>query len=129
MKKSALISFASGLLVPALALAQSFNPSYPNQVINVGRGWLNTAITVIMVLMTIFFLINVFRYIAEKDAAKLKDRRKTMLSGLIGLFVAVSVWGIIRIAGNTLGTNNSTPVPIVCPPGMRPSPTNPGICI
>lgn len=122
MKKTALISFALSLFIPVgLVLAQgSFNPSYPNQVINSGVGWLRTAITVIMVLMTLFFLINVFRYVAEKDPTKLKDRRKAMLAGLIGLFVAVSVWGIIRIAGNTLGTNNSAPVPLTCPPGTTP---------
>lgn len=120
MKKIALASFITGLVAPvAVALAQSFNPSYPQGVINSGIGWLRTSITVIMVLMTLFFLINVFRYVAEKDPGKLKDRRKAMLAGLIGLFVAVSVWGIIRIAGNTLGTNGTGSAPLTCPPGMR----------
>lgn len=119
MKKSALISFSTALLVPMFAFAQRFD--YVNNVIDQGAGWLDRSITIIMVLMTLWFLISVFRYIAEKDATKLPDRRKVMLNGLIGLFVAVSVWGIIKIAGNIVGTNgNNTPVQLTCPPGTYP---------
>ncbi len=119
MKKSALISFSTALLVPMFAFAQNFN--YVTNVINTGELWLNKAITIIMVLMTLWFLISVFRYIAEKDPGKLADRRKVMLNGLIGLFVAVSVWGIIKIAGSIVGTDGqNTPVQITCPPGTTP---------
>ncbi len=121
MKKSVLILFSAVLLAPALSFAQDFHTGYLDQIVIAGTGWLNTSITVIMVLMTLWFLIGVFRYIAEKDPGKLADKRKVMLNGLIGLFVAVSVWGIIRIAGNIVGTTgNNSPVNIVCPPGMRP---------
>lgn len=118
MKKTALISFSTMLAMPLLALAQNTpNPGYIDGWINAGSRWLSTAITVIMVLMTLWFLINVFRYIAEKDPGKLKDRRTVMINGLIGLFVAVSVWGIISIARTTLGTNNNQAPGISCPPG------------
>ncbi len=118
MKKSFIISFAAGLLVPALALAQNFN--YVEKWLDAGTGWLSRAVTIIMVLLTIWFLINVFRYVAEKDPGKLADKRKVMLNSLIGLFVAVSVWGIIRIAGRVIGTEgNNSAAPIVCPPGSR----------
>lgn len=122
MKKSALASFATMLLVPALALAQQFNPQYAEDVIRTGRSWLSLSLTVIMAIMTLYFLINVFRYISEKDAAKLKDRRTVMINGLIGLFVAVSVWGIVRIFGNLTGTTGygSTDVNQTCPPGTIP---------
>ena len=115
MKKTAIISFGTTLAMPLLALAQ--NTGYIDGWISAGTRWLSTAITVIMVLMTLWFLISVFRYIAEKDPGKLKDRRKVMINGLIGLFVAVSVWGIISIARNTLGTTNSQAPGISCPPG------------
>lgn len=123
MKKSALASFATMLLVPALALGQSFNPQYAEDVITTGRYWLSLSLTIIMALMTLYFLINVFRYISEKDAAKLKDRRTVMINGLIGLFVAVSVWGIVRIFSNLTGTTyyDSTSVNQTCPPGTVPA--------
>jgi len=117
MKKLALASFGSALLVPALALAQDL--TYVNFWIKNGEVWLGRAVTIIMILMTIYFLVNVFRYIAEKDPGKLADKRKTMISGLIGLFIAVSVWGIINIAQRIFGTQNSAyQVPVLnCPPG------------
>lgn len=119
MKKLALVSFASGLLVPALAFAQ--NLSYVNFWIDNGVIWLGRAVSIIMILMTIYFLINVFRYISEKDPGKLADKRKTMISGLVGLFIAVSVWGIINIAQRVFGTQGSsyqTPT-VNCPPGTQ----------
>ena len=123
MKKSALISFSTSLLVPALALAQTTTGSpstgYIDTWLTTGQTWLSRAITIIMVLMTVWFLINVFRYVAEKDPGKLADKRKTMLSGLIGLFIAVSVWGIINIAGKIFGTQNAPQQTIVCPPGTH----------
>ena len=117
MKK--ILSFITVLGVPTLALAQHFD--YINNVIDEGAGWLDRSITIIMVLMTLWFLISVFRYISEKDPKALADKRKVMLNGLLGLFIAVSVWGIIKLAGNIVGTNgNNTPVQLVCPPGTYP---------
>ncbi len=104
------------LLVPAVASAQQFN--YVNNFISQGRSWLITAVTVIMVLMTIWFLIAVFNFIREKDPTKMKDRRRQMINGLIGLFVAVGVWGIIRIAQTFFDINPNQQAPsVTCPPG------------
>ncbi len=131
MKKIALTSrlaaFGMALAVPALALAQTWPTSttgtadttYVDTWLNKGLQWLSQAITVVMVLMTLWFLINVFRYVMEKDAGKLAEKRKVMFNGLIGLFIAVSVWGIIRIAGNVFGTNNAATPNLVCPPGAE----------
>ncbi len=120
MKKT--FAFVSGLgvaLLPVVALAQNFNPSYPTSVINAGKSWLGTAITVIMVLMTFYFLVKVFQYIANKDAGKVAEKRGLMIQALIGLFIAVSVWGIIKIAGTIFGTNGVGPGTIQCPPGSH----------
>lgn len=119
MKKFAPIaSFVLGLSAPLVAFAQ--NAGYVNYWLDTGTDWLGRAITIIMVLLTIWFLISVFRYIAEKQPDKLKEKRQVMLNSLIGLFVAVSVWGIIRIAQRVVGTQNNNNAPqIVCPPGSR----------
>ncbi len=126
--KSTIASIGMAFAVPALALAQVTWPtsttgtsdtSYVDNWISKATGWLSQSITIIMILMTLWFLINVFRYIAEKDPGKLAEKRKVMLNGLIGLFIAVSVWGIIKIAGNVFGTNNSQAPALVCPPGTE----------
>lgn len=127
MKKLGFL-FGVTFFAPMLAFAQTFDPRYPNSVIETGIGWLQKSITVIMVLLTIFFLISVYRYISEKDPKNLPDKRKVMINGIIGLFVAVSVWGIVRIFQNLTGTtyySSSSQVEMTCPPGQRP---RNGIC-
>lgn len=127
MKKTAIISFFTALAAPIVSLAQwgaqptsagAPNVGYVENWITTLSEWLSRAITIIMVLMTLWFLIGVFQYIAEKDASKLPERRKKMFNGLIGLFVAVSVWGIIAIAQNVFGTKNANAPALTCPPGM-----------
>ncbi|HWC58038.1 MAG TPA: hypothetical protein VG621_03800 [Candidatus Paceibacterota bacterium] len=112
---SSLLSFGTALVIPVAVFAQ--NSSYVDYWVTTASGWLSKALVVIMVLMTLWFLIGVFRYIAEKDPGKLAEKRKTMLSGLVGLFIAVSVWGIISIAGNIFGTKYTSAPAISCPPG------------
>lgn len=119
MKKLALTSFGLSLVVPVLVLAQTPDFTYPQAVIDRGYLWLNMAITVIMILITVFFLYSVLRYVMEKDPKNLPDRRKTMIAGLIGLFVAVSAWGIIRIFRRTTGTDGASSFTLVCPPGQH----------
>ncbi len=120
MKKIALLSGISSFFVPFVVMAQNANTTYINNWIIQIKDWLSTAIVMLMVLMTLYFLWNVFKFIAEKDPTKIKDRKQSMINGIIGLFVAVSVWGIIRIAGGILGTQgtSSTNYNPPCPPGM-----------
>ncbi|HVY35680.1 MAG TPA: hypothetical protein VG982_00135 [Candidatus Paceibacterota bacterium] len=119
------LGFAS-VLLPAVALAQNFN--YIDRFTSKGQQWLTLAITIIMVLMTIWFLIAVFNFIREKKPENLKDRRRQVINGLIGLFVAVGVWGIIHIASGVFGVNTNQQSPnIPCPPGYDYNATT-GVC-
>jgi hypothetical protein len=115
MKKAIFIISAAFLFTPALALAQDFR--YLRAVIGEGRYYLGIAVTVLMVLMTLWFLWAVFKYIGEKDPKERLERRKQVVSGLIGLFIAVGVWGIIRIATNVTGVNPTDSFGTTCPPG------------
>ncbi|MDB5188704.1 MAG: hypothetical protein JWM92_302 [Candidatus Nomurabacteria bacterium] len=131
MKKTVFnVSALTALLVPAMAFAQNF--VYVNTWLNQGIYWLRLSITVIMILMTVFFLYNVLRFIMDKgekpeDTA---NKRKTMINGLIGLFISVAVWGIINLAGSITGvdTNQQGVSPnVTCPPGLRYIPQT-GVC-
>ena len=123
MKKT--IAFISGVAVgilPVVAFAQ--NVTYVNNWISNIKDWLGTAVTIIMVLMTIYFLVQVLRFIMNKDATKAKDKKTAMFNALIGLFIALSVWGIINIAQGVFGVRNSQQINPTCPPGTSWSPLN-----
>lgn len=131
MKKSVLFTIAltALMVIPAVALAQNF--TYVNNWLNQGLYWLRLAITVIMIAMTLFFLIKVFQLISAKDAAKQAEKKKEVFNAMLGLFLAVAVWGIIRIAGSifNVDVNNNTSTPgVTCPPGMRYN-TQTGTCV
>lgn len=110
------------LAVPALALAQTPTPNFTYtdlwiiQVIKISQQ----AVTFLMVVATLWFIWTVIAYIREKDAKEAANKKNGMLRGIIGLFVIVGIWGIIRIIASTLGvTGGSLPTDqVACPPGM-----------
>lgn len=119
MKLSTKLIGAASFFLPAVALAQTPNTTYIEIWLANAKNWLNQALVIIMVLMTFWFLISVFRYIAEKEAKAATEKRNAMIRALVGLFVAVSVWGIISLLGRVTGVGqgnvyNSEPT---CPPG------------
>lgn len=121
MKKSVLFTIAltALMVIPAVALAQNF--TYVNNWLNQALYWLRLAITVVMIAMTLYFLVSVLRFIMEKDPKEADNKKKVMWNGMLGLFISVAVWGIIRIAGIifNVDVNNNTPTPgVTCPPGM-----------
>ncbi len=69
-------------------------------------------IPLIFSLAFVVFLWGVFRFIAASDAEKKQEGKKLIWWGIIGLFVMVSVWGIIKILGTTLGLGEPT-VPLL----------------
>ena len=68
-------------------------------------------IKLIGALATLFFLWGVMKFIKDADnPAKRAEGQQFILYGLIGLFVMVSFYGIVRILENTfqLPTNNTS---------------------
>lgn len=113
------------LLAPALAFAQAGpNFNYINSWLVNGLYYLRLAVTVIMILMTIFFLWSALKLVMNKKPDEAGKLRQNMLNGLLGLFIAVAVWGIIRLAGSITGVDTSNSginnVNITCPPGLIP---------
>lgn len=73
---------------------------------------LNTVIPILMILATLLFLWGIITYItASGDEEKLKGARTYIIWGLIGLFVMVSVWGLVQVLNNTFGiSRQGTPL-------------------
>jgi hypothetical protein len=67
-------------------------------------------IPLIFVLAFLFFLWGVLRFMMASDQKNKEESKKMVWAGLIGLFVMVSVWGIIKIVGNVLGIESAVPL-------------------
>jgi hypothetical protein len=135
--KKIVMSFIALMALPASALAQVTVQGAPNTAYI--ETWIakllvfgQQATTFLMIAATLYFIWSVIGYIREKDAKAAAEKKGAMLRGIIGLFVIVAIWGIVRLISSTLGIGtgsiNSSNVP--CPPGMNYSTTvNPPRCI
>lgn len=62
----------------------------------------NIAISVVIALAVLGFLWGITKYmLSAQDSTKIEEGRKVMIYGILGLFVAVSLWGILRILVHT----------------------------
>lgn len=66
-------------------------------------------IPLVFALAFLFFLWGVFKFIRSSESKDKEEGKKTIIAGLIGLFVMTSVWGIVKIAQNTLGVSSGVP--------------------
>lgn len=107
MKKiiAAALTFA-----PGIAFAQQISDAngLVNKFINIG----NTVVTILISFAVIWIIFNVVRYLVIGGSSE--EGRKTaghaILWGVIGLFVILSIWGLVRIFSNTFQTDRNAPV-------------------
>lgn len=122
MKKIVMSLFAL-LLAPATALAQiqgvpdtTYVDTWVTKLLEFG----GRATTFLMIAATLYFIWTVIGYIREKDAKAATEKKNAMFRGIIGLFVIVAIWGIVKLLATTFGvsTGNTTNINVPCPPGM-----------
>ena len=86
-------------------------PGNLTQLISFAGDVLNRLIPVLIAVALVVFFWGLIQYIRTHKGGK-----DIMIAGLVGLFIMVSVWGIIRIAQNTLGVGSGGP------PSIPPAP-------
>lgn len=60
----------------------------------------------------IVFIVGVIKYIANgDDSGKREEGRDFIIYGLVGLFVIVSVWGLVGVLQGTFGLGNTPFIP------------------
>jgi hypothetical protein len=65
----------------------------------------NNVIPLLFALATIYFLWGVLSYIMSADDEKgIAEARSYIIYGLVGLFVIVSMWGLVGLVTRTLHT-------------------------
>ena len=103
MKKA--LAAVTFFIFPLVASAQSLT-NIPILISFVGDT-LNRVIPIMIALTLIWFFWGLFNYVKEAGSKSHESGRRTMIAGLLALFVMVSVWGIIRLMQNTLGVSTA----------------------
>ena len=109
MKK--IIAALTVSLLPATAFAQSLSSiNNVNDVTNKFQSLLDLATSIIVALAVVFIIWNVVKYLIQggADADKRKEAQSAIFAGIIGLFVIVSIWGLVSILKNTFVTTDTT---------------------
>jgi succinate dehydrogenase/fumarate reductase cytochrome b subunit len=114
MKKifyASIIGFLSLLSTPALA--QTVKPKDLKDVINniFISGLMKPIIPFLIGLAVIVFIYGVLTLMLSEGGEKKEDGKKFMIWGIVGIFVMISVWGLVNILKETFNLDN-TPQPI-----------------
>lgn len=93
------------IFAPSLAFAVNDFASLKDTIITI----LNGVTLLLIAFAVVLFLFGVIKYMTSgADEEKRKEARNTIIYGVIGLFVMVSVWGLVGLVGNTFDLDNST---------------------
>lgn len=116
-----ILYIAPVLFAPVVAFAQTPVRNIGN-VFELIQRFINALIPLLIGLATLYFIYGVFTFVASKgDEDARKEGRDRMLSGIIGLAVMVSVWGLVAILTNTFGIDSAQPIK---PPSIPNIPFN-----
>ncbi len=110
MKKALnnILAAATLFALPLVAAAQT--PSNITTLIAFFGDTINRLIPVVIALAVLVFFWGLMVYIFQAGTKGHNRGMKIMVAGLLGLFVMVSIWGLIRLLQNTLGVSGAVPV-------------------
>ena len=94
---------------PVLVFAQNFGTNGFFGLLDAANTLINRLIPFIIALTVLVFLWGVFRFVTAQDAEKRKEAKGYILWGIVGLFVMVSVWGLVNILVRTFSLNTNAP--------------------
>jgi hypothetical protein len=104
-------------LMPALAHAQTPTTTCPSirdvaSLFHWGTCVISSAvIPLLFAVALVIFIYGVVQYVINADnSEKRKEGSQYMIWGIIGLFVMISVWGLVGVLSNTFTLNNTAPI-------------------
>lgn len=78
----------------------------------------DATVPVLIGLAILVFIFGILKYVVAKSPEDQKEARGVILWGIIIIFVMVSIWGLVRLLGDTLGLDNAS-VGAPATPGIR----------
>ena len=95
----ALLIIVGLLTAPQITFAAPKNFA---ELVNLFVSIINTAVPIVIAFAVLGFFWGLAKYISSAgDSSKIEEGRNIMIYGTIGLFVMVSLWGILRILSET----------------------------
>jgi hypothetical protein len=109
------------LIIPVLALVPVFASAQQlgnlSSLLTSFGNLIDKALPIVVAIALLGFFWGLAKFILNaNDEEKRKEGKSLMIWGIVGLFVMVSVWGLVQFIGNAIGVgsggNNPTQVPI-----------------
>ncbi len=92
-------------LITKAAYAQAVDP-VDSFVKKLAEVILNPFIVLLFAIALLYFLIGVFKFLSNTENADEREVGKShMIWGIIGMFIMMSVFAIMQIIGNTIGSD------------------------
>lgn len=101
------VAMLGGALMPALVFAQGKITTFEG-LVNKFISIIKYVVPLIFAIALVAFLWGVFQYFFS-GAEKKEEAKDFLLYGIIGLFIMVSVWGLVRILTGTFLLENAPP--------------------
>ncbi len=111
MKKYFYAFLAGVLMLPAMTYAETDFFT----IIDKLQSILNRIVPFLIAVMVVLFVWGVVQYSTAADEEKQEKARKFIISSLIGLFIVVSFWGLIKLLDKTLGLDANDTTELVFP--------------
>lgn len=106
------LMFSLPFITSAVVVAE---PATAFSVIGQVGGILGVIIPILITLAVVYFVWSVIQYTVSSDEEAKKKAKSGIITGLIGLFIILSFWGIVRVIQNTFGVSgvrlDSTDIP------------------
>lgn len=115
MKKTIFTFLAS--LVPMVTMAQSNGPltegtnkitdinDLTSKVADIG----SVVVYLLIALAVVYIVWNVVQYMVKPSSETKTESLKNVGWGILGLFIIVSIWGLVNLLTNTFATDNNVP--------------------
>jgi len=107
MKKTLAATLSFVLLTPLVASAQLARVTDVNSLFTKISDIVNNSVWVLIGIALLFIVWNAFQFIRQTDGSERATYRSAILWGILGLFIILSIWGLVAILSNTFGLGNS----------------------
>ncbi|MFT6361381.1 MAG: ABC-type multidrug transport system permease subunit [Candidatus Paceibacteria bacterium] len=99
------LTILSLYLVPSFVLAQFNANDGAGPLFQSVSTFINGAVIPVLILLALTYVVysGVSFIMASGDQAKRNEKKQQIFWGIIGLFVIVSIWGLVAVVGRSFG--------------------------